>query len=48
VLFGLTRGEILLVVFIFLIVYCAGLLPKLAARLGGTTKTGNKPGTTDE
>jgi hypothetical protein len=30
---GLTRGEILLVVFIFGLVYVAGLLPKIAARL---------------
>ncbi|HEY8073959.1 MAG TPA: hypothetical protein VIF62_07615 [Labilithrix sp.] len=31
--FGLTRGEIILIVFIFGLVYSAGLLPKLAARL---------------
>jgi hypothetical protein len=30
---GLTRGEIILVVFIFGLVYLAGLLPKIAARL---------------
>jgi hypothetical protein len=30
---GLTRGEIALVAFIFALVYLAGLLPKIAARL---------------
>jgi hypothetical protein len=35
VTFGLTRGEIILIAFIFALVYGAGLLPKLAARLGG-------------
>jgi hypothetical protein len=43
VTFGLTRGEIILVAFIFALVYGAGLLPKLAARLsklGRTGKTG--------
>ncbi len=30
---GLTRGEILLVAFIFALVYGAGLLPKVAALL---------------
>lgn len=34
-LFGLTRGEIGLIVFIFGLIYAAGLLPKLAARLSG-------------
>ena len=33
--FGLTRGEIILIAFIFALVYGAGLLPKLAARLSG-------------
>lgn len=54
-LFGLTRGEILLVVFIFVIVYSAGLLPKIAARLtrgaskpGEAGKMGNEPGASDE
>jgi hypothetical protein len=36
--FGLTRGEILLIAFIFGLVYSAGLLPKVAARLSGTKK----------
>lgn len=31
----MTRGEIILVAFIFALVYTAGLLPKVAARLGG-------------
>jgi hypothetical protein len=31
----MTRGEILLVAFIFGLVYVAGLLPKIAARLAG-------------
>jgi len=31
--FGLTRGEIILIAFIFGLVYTAGLLPKLVARL---------------
>jgi Sec-independent protein translocase protein TatA len=35
VTFGLTRGEIILIAFIFALVYGAGHLPKLAARLGG-------------
>lgn len=29
------RGEIVLVAFIFALIYTAGLLPKLAARLAG-------------
>lgn len=33
--FGLTRGEIILVAFIFGLIYAAGLLPKIAARLSG-------------
>jgi hypothetical protein len=33
VLFGFTYGEIGLVAFIFLLVYSAGLLPKLSASL---------------
>jgi hypothetical protein len=32
-LFGMTRGEIGLVVFIFALVYAAGFLPKVASRL---------------
>jgi hypothetical protein len=31
--FGLTRGEVILIVFIFGLVYTAGLIPKIAARL---------------
>jgi hypothetical protein len=38
VLFGLTRGEIILIVFIFGLVYSAGLLPKLAQRLAPKDK----------
>ena len=37
--FGLTHGEIILVAFIFALVYGAGLLPKLAARLSRTERT---------
>lgn len=37
-LFGLTRGEIGLIVFIFGLIYAAGLLPKVAARLSGKPK----------
>ena len=38
VLFGMTRGEIVLIAFIFALVYGAGHLPKLAASLGGKAK----------
>lgn len=34
-LFGLTRGEILLIVFVFGLVYISGLLPKIVKRLSG-------------
>jgi hypothetical protein len=34
----MTRGEILLVAFIFGLVYVSGLLPKIAARLAGPDK----------
>lgn len=37
-LFGLTRGEIGLTVFIFGLIYLSGLLPKVAARLSGKPK----------
>ncbi|HSO33881.1 MAG TPA: twin-arginine translocase TatA/TatE family subunit [Labilithrix sp.] len=37
-LLGMTRGEILLIAFIFALVYGAGHLPKLAASLGGKAK----------
>jgi hypothetical protein len=41
---GLTRGEIALVAFIFALVYIAGLLPKIAARLArGTDRPPPKP-----
>lgn len=32
-IFGLTRGELILVAIIFGLIYAAGLLPKIAARL---------------
>jgi hypothetical protein len=35
VILGLTRGELLLVAFIFGLIYVAGLLPRIAARLAG-------------
>ncbi|MBX3210578.1 MAG: hypothetical protein KF850_00950 [Labilithrix sp.] len=34
---GLTRGELVLVAFIFGLIYTAGFLPKIAARLAGRT-----------
>lgn len=34
---GLTRGEFLLVAFIFGLIYVAGLLPRIAARLTSAT-----------
>jgi hypothetical protein len=34
----MTRGEIALVAFIFGLIYVAGLLPKIAARLAGDEK----------
>ncbi|MBX3264961.1 MAG: hypothetical protein KIS78_29625 [Labilithrix sp.] len=37
---GLTRGELLLVAFIFGLIYTAGLLPKIAARLAGGNDDG--------
>jgi len=45
-MFGLTRGEIILIAFIFALVYGAGLLPKLAARLSGGGPP--KPGKSDD
>jgi hypothetical protein len=39
----MTRGEILLIAFIFGLVYVAGLLPKIAARLGGRDESPGKP-----
>jgi hypothetical protein len=41
---GLTRGEIALVAFIFALVYLAGLLPKIAARLGRAADRSAKSG----
>jgi hypothetical protein len=32
----LTRGEIILVAMIFALIYAAGLVPKIAARLAGS------------
>ena len=40
-MFGLTRGEIILIAFVFALVYGAGLLPRLAARL---TRAGDRGG----
>lgn len=42
---GYSRGEILLVAFIFALIYVAGLLPKIAARIaasGGPEPTPEK------
>jgi hypothetical protein len=47
VTFGLTRGEIILIAFIFALVYGAGLLPKLTARLTGG-EGGKRGKSTDE
>lgn len=33
-IFGYTHGEIALTVFVFILIYCAGLLPRMATRLG--------------
>lgn len=44
-LFGLTRGEILLIVFVFGLVYISGLLPKLVKRLSGDTTPDKAPDT---
>jgi hypothetical protein len=41
--FGLTRGELLLVAWIFGLIYVAGLLPKIAARLGHRGNSGTIP-----
>lgn len=35
-MFGMTRGEIGLVAFIFLLIYGAIILPRLAQRIGGS------------
>lgn len=34
-MFGLTRGEIVLIAFVFALIYGAGLLPRLIAWLDG-------------
>jgi hypothetical protein len=43
VTFGITRGEIILIAFIFALVYGAGLLPKLAARLSAPPRGRDVP-----
>jgi hypothetical protein len=48
VLFGLTRGEIVLVAFIFALVYGAGLLPKLAAFVSRRSAVAPENKSTDE
>jgi hypothetical protein len=48
VTFGLTRGEIILIAFIFALVYGAGLLPKLTAYLSGGGDQGKPGKPTDE
>jgi hypothetical protein len=55
VMFGLTRGECILIAFIFALVYGAGLLPKLAALLSRwsaspskTDKAGVSPAKADD
>lgn len=50
--FDLTRGEIILVAFIFALVYLSGLLPKIAARFSGASgasgaSAANAPAETD-
>lgn len=42
-MFGLTRGELILIAFIFALVYGAGFLPKLAARLSSGLASGRPP-----
>jgi len=44
---GLTRGEIILVAFIFGLVYTAGLLPKIAAWLTGDANKAKAKQSTD-
>ncbi len=41
-LFGMTRGEIILVVFIFFLVYGAGFLPRLGEWVGRVVFGGGK------
>ena len=47
-LFGLTRGEIGLVTFIFGLIYVAGLLPKIALRLAGKAEAEAAPNEKNE
>jgi len=47
VTFGLTRGEIILIAFIFALVYGAGFLPRLIALLTGSA-AGKRGKSTDE
>ena len=42
-LFGLTRGEIVLIAFVFALVYGAGLLPKLISLLSGESRAPEAP-----
>lgn len=35
---GMTRGEIILTAFIFALIYSAGLLPRLVAKLGARAR----------
>jgi hypothetical protein len=44
VILGLNRGELILVIIIFGLIYTAGLLPKIAARLSGRTNDGAPTG----
>jgi hypothetical protein len=37
-MFGLTRGEMVLSAFVFSLIYLAGLLPKIVARLSSAPK----------
>lgn len=39
--FDLTRGEIVFVAFVFALIYLAGFLPKIAARVSGSEKRGD-------
>jgi hypothetical protein len=42
-LFGMTRGELILVVFVFALVYFSLLIPKLGARIGRALAGKPKP-----
>jgi Sec-independent protein translocase protein TatA len=44
-MFGLTRGEVALIVFLFALVWGAGVLPRIGERLGERfAKRGGSPG----